>query len=383
MSAGGADRSTPPPSLATCRQALDALVASGGMPGAVEIQALTALAPNDLDALLAGLAAAHAAAALPVLEALVAGPGGGVVRRAARRALYRLAQRGVRSDPPAPGRTDIERARERAIRAWTSGIDGSGSRALWILFEGAYGALRLCSLIVSDVQGILEVAGGEVTKKRLDRELSALRASQKLPWVQIEGGRAVGLVAEALARHQTQGTRVPAAFERWRPLFEGAPPAPAPALEAGEPALLEGAAALLERPELSGWFFEPERVQADAVDLLQARESRLVVSDQLKAEREEAILTRVVERELTPEARQLWARRLGEMALIFAATGRKDDAALARAAGSALLDVSREVRHHPFARALAARALAVAGEVALGRLTAAEASRRPQRGNDH
>jgi hypothetical protein len=375
MSAGGAERATPP-SLAACRQALDALVARGVGPGATELQGLTALAPEDLDTLLAGLAATHGAAALPVLEALAAGQGTGPVRRAARRALYRLAQRGVQSPPPAPARPVIERARERAIRAWTSSIDGSGSRALWILFERGYGALRLCSLIVSDLQGILEVAGGEVTKKRLDRELSTLRASQKLPWVEIEGARAVGLVAEALARHRTQATSPPATFERWRPLFEGAPPAEAPRLEAAEPALLETSAGLLERPELNGWFLEPERVQADAVDLLQARESRLVVSDQLKAEREEAIITRVVERELTSEARQLWARRLGEMALIFAATGRKDDAALARAAGSALLDANREARHHPFARALAARALAVAGEVALGRLSAAEASRR-------
>jgi hypothetical protein len=381
MSAGGADRATPP-SVEHCRQALEALVARGGVPDAADVQQLAALAPPEQETLLAALGAVHGAAALPVLEALVAGPGGSAVRRAARRALYRLAQRGVRPGAPAPRRPIVERGRERAIRAWTSGIDGSGSRALWILFEGAYGALRLCSLIVSDLHGVLEVAGGEVTKKRLDRELSALRASQKLPWVEIEGGRAVGLVAEALALHRAQGTTPPATFERWRPLFAGAPPASAPALEA-DLALLEGAGALLDRPELSGWFFEPERVQADAVDLLQARESRLVVSDQLKAEREDAILTRVVERELTPQARALWARRLGEMALIFAATGRKDDAALARAAGSVLADESREVRHHPFARALAARALAVAGEVALGRLTAAEASRRPSRGHDH
>jgi hypothetical protein len=247
----------------------------------------------------------------------------------------------------------VARRPERAIRAWTSGIDGSGSRALWILFEAAYGTLRLCSLIVSDTDGILEVAGGDVTKKRLDRELAALRASQKLPWVEIDAARAVGLAAESLALHRQRGTA-------------------------------ERSASLLERPELAGWFLEPERVNADAVDLLQARESRLVVSDQLKAEREEAIVSRVVDRELTPEARQLWARRLGEMALIFAAIGREDDAALARVAGGALGDEAREARHQPFARGLAHRALAVAGEVALGRLSAAQVSRRPRAaGHDH
>src|SRR5439155_1196568 len=82
----------------------------------------------------------------------------------------------------------------------------------------------------------------------------------------------------------------------------------------------------------AGWFLDPEAVQADAVDLLAARESRLVVSDQTKAEREDAIVGRVISRELGPEARRRWARRLAEMALVFDATERADTGGLARAA---------------------------------------------------
>ena len=327
---------------------------------------------------MADLADAHGAAALPLLEGLAATPRARAVRRAARRAVYRLAQRGVRAEAPAPSGPIVAGHAERAVRAWTSGIDGSGSRALWILFEGAYGALRLCSLIVSDTEGILEVAGGEVTKKRLARELNELRATQKLPWVETDGRRAVGLVAEALALHRFRMTSPPAAFDRWRSLFEGAAIADPLPHGVADAMLVERSATLLERPELAGWFFEPGHVQGDAVDLLQARESRLVMSDQLKAEREEAIVTRVVERELPPEARQLWARRLAEMALIFSAVGREDDAELARSASWALADEAREVRHHAFARALASRALEVAGEVALGRLAADTVSRRPR-----
>ena len=70
----------------------------------------------------------------------------------------------------------------------------------------------------------------------------------------------------------------------------------------------------------------PEELQSDAVALLQTRESRLVVSDQIKAEREAAIIDAAVERELTPEARGRWARRLEEMALILAATDRAEQA---------------------------------------------------------
>ena len=57
------------------------------------------------------------------------------------------------------------------------------------------------------------------------------------------------------------------------------------------------------------------------------------MSDQIKGEREDAIVTRVVERELTPEARARWARRLIEMAFVFGATGRPELADRRRGGG--------------------------------------------------
>ena len=141
-------------------------------------------------------------------------------------------------------------------------------------------------------------------------------------------------------------------------------------------ALVARGAELLELPEMVGWFLEPTDVQAEAVELMQAQESRLVVSDQVKAEREEALVTRVVERELGADARARWARRLLEMVIVFEATERGDLAHVARAVASALVH-REEPGSQPFARALARRALEVAGEVATGRLPAATATRKP------
>lgn len=358
------------------RAALDAALA--GPEGATAaLRELASLPEDVLDALLAAFATTHAAAALPVLTRLAAAPADRAVRRAARRALYRLSQRGVMA-AAAPTRPLVERQSERASRAWLSGIDGSGSRAAWIVFEGAYSGLRLCSLILNDTLGVTEVAGGDITRKRLERELATLRASQKLPWVETDPARAVGLVAEALALHEARQTSPPAAFAPWRPSFVGASPAPPPALPAdADPALVERSASLLERPELAGWFLDPETVQSDAVELLESRESRLVLSDQLKAEREDAIVGRVVEREFQEAMSARFTRRLGEMALIFEAAGDPEAAALAGAAARSLAEGRPEPRRHPFVRALATRALEVAGEVALGRISAADASRKP------
>src|SRR5207247_1189831 len=187
---------------------------------ALDLERLRGLPADALDDTLRSFADAHGAEALPVLGALASGAER-AMRRAAKRALYRLAQRGVTAPArPAP-RPVVERAPERAARAWVSGVDGSGSRALWILFEGGFGSAAL-----------------------------------------------------------------PAA----------------PARPAAGTALVGRSAALAWRPAMAGWFLDPEAVQADAVELLAARASRLVVSDQVKAEREDAIVGRVIERELGPEA---------------------------------------------------------------------------------
>jgi hypothetical protein len=363
-----------------CRRALDAAVLDPARLDPAPLAALAASVPAAVDDTLRAFADAHGAAALPVLEALTSERTDRTVRRAARVAIYRLAQRGVQPAPrPAP-KAVVERRPERAARAWLSGVDGSGSRAVWLLFEGAWGGQSLCSLIVNDEAGVMDAAGGEITKKRLETELAALRASQKLPWVEVEPALALAIVGEAIALHRARGTAPPSAFARWERLFTPAEPAPPPALTA-DAALAERAPSLLELPELAGWFLDPEAVQADALDLLQTRESKLVISDQIKAEREEAIVARVVERELGPDARRRWARRLVDMAFIFRATDRPEPAALAEAAAAGLADEAREARHQPFARALAQRGIEVAAEVALGRVSAADVSRKPGAGS--
>jgi len=344
---------------------------------ALDPGSLRGLSEDALDERLRAFANEHGAGALPALSGLAESSADRSVRRAAKRALYRLSQRGLAPAPAPPAAPVVRRGTPHAVRAWLSGIDGSGSRAAWILFEGAYGGGALCSLILNDVVGITEVAGGDITKRRLEAELASLRAAQKLPWVETEPARALGLVAEALELHRQRGTSPPATFGRWQPFFADAAPAGPPPIPAADPALADRSLELLGLPEMAGWFLDPESVQSDALEVQEARESRLVVSDQIKAERQEAILGRVIEREFTPEGRRRWSRRFAEMAWIFAATDRSEQAAIATAAAMGFADSESRLSHHPLARALAQRALELAGEVAAGRLRAADVSRKP------
>jgi hypothetical protein len=387
-----------------CLAALETALGGGDPPALARVSAAA------LDDALRALVKRHGAAALPLLERLADAAPDKDHRRAVRRALYRLEQSGLRPPRPAAAaltRPVVTRAAEHPVRAWLSGIDGSGSRAAWILFEGGLGGgLRLCSLILNDEAGIMDAAGGPIARKRLEAELRGLRESQKLPWVEVDGPRACALVADALALHERLGTVPPPEFARWRKLMGEVKPKasrtqgevkpqasradsreklpadmPSPAAPALHPdtSVLEHSATLLDLPELMGWFIDPARVQHEALALLQVRESRLVVSDQIKAEREASIVDGVVEAQLPAAARRRWAARLREMAEIFRMTGRLEPAAMAEQTAAALEDAARPATGIPFARALAARGIEMASEVALGRTRLADVSRAPAR----
>jgi len=316
-----------------------------------------------------------------LLSAFVSGKKHDGLRGAARRALYRLGQAGVvLNAAEVRSRPFVGRPAERPVKSWSSGIDGSGSRALWLLVEDSYGALSLVTLVVNDQVGILDCAGGPISKKKLAQRLQEVTASQKLPWLECAPEIAISAIRDALAIHDAMNTPPPAAFSRWRPLLTR-PASASSMIETGDShdaALLDHSAELLDLPELGGWFVDPEAVRSEGLELLEARESRLVVNDQIKAEREAAIVDRAIDRIFTEEPRRLWAKRLSVMAWFFRETRREREAALAQATAHALDDPDKAPRHLPFVRQLVRRGLDLASEVVLGRVKREDVSRSPR-----
>jgi hypothetical protein len=391
--------------------ALEALV--GGAPADEAVDAAVATIPAaDLPEALRRLARQHGAAALPLLrrclerraEWAIAAAGAlatlplaesadalraiegradsKAVRTAARRALYRLRQAGV--SPAAPAPPPAAGPRARPAQAWMSAVDGTGSRGVWLALEGPYGERTLLAAIVSDERGVLDFSAGPVAKRRLDERLAALRAESALPWVAAPAAWAWSVLAEGARGAREAAGQAPRELERW--LERLGPPAPAaapvharlPPAAADDPALLERSAELLARPELAGWFLDPGRLTSEALEWLQARESRLVVTEQIKAERLAALVERTAEQHLDAAARARWARRLEEQAYVLLELGQPTEAAMAVAVARALGDPDRPAWRIPFVRALVERSLEVAGEVATGRLPAGDASRAPR-----
>ena len=87
---------------------------------------------------------------------------------------------------------------------------------------------------------------------------------------------------------------------------------------------------------MAGWFLDPASVSSEGLEWLEARESRLVVSEQIKAERRAALVDRIIETRFDAPARRLWQRRLEEQAYVLLALGRTPEAAIAAAVARAL-----------------------------------------------
>jgi hypothetical protein len=320
-----------------------------------------ALALGEVGGEPAGRALAKRAAASP--------PRG--LRKALRRALFRLAQRGVAvphlEEAPVPrpvgSGPDVE--------GLLSAFDGRGDRLCWLLRPQVGGGTLLLAAQVNEPEGLRDVRIAEMSRK----ELRTMRDR-----MQREAGfRLVGadwqVVDALLVEGHTRGGAPDRArdYLRVRPRLVTVPPiAPAeprsalapPPTDDERPALLAQSAELLALPELGTWW-PPREAAAPFVDEIAAvRDSPLVLSQIQQEERVRAILARAAA-VLYPH--DVVARRLDGTAYVLAETGRVAAARQALAVAQALRAGDRDV---PLLRALV--------QQGLGALFAAEQSRRQE-----
>ena len=235
--------------------------------------------------------------------------------------------------------------------------------------------------MLSDELGLLDFSAGAMPKKRIEEQLRAVQAESPLPWVPVPARWAWATLVAAAELARTAGGPVPAELSHSIERLGAPTPEPAPVyarLPAEDAGSLERSAALLALPELTSWFLDPAGVTSEALEWLQARESRLVVSEQIKAERLASLVDRIVETHFDGPARRRWQARLEDQAYVLLALGRTPEAQSAVAVARALADPADSLRRIPFLRALVERSLEVAGEVATGRLSVDAASRAPR-----
>ncbi|HEV7733654.1 MAG TPA: hypothetical protein VGR62_15915 [Candidatus Binatia bacterium] len=331
--------------MSTRRDAALALLQRLGLdPATVEAGSLT---DDALRALLDGPDAAAAAEALgeiggaAVAQALVPVEitTTGALRKALRRALFRLEQRGIPVPERAPAPPPV-RPLDLDVEGFVSAFDGRGDRLIWLTRSQPGGGTLVLDAIVHEPDGLSEVRLVEMSRRDVRRTRERLQEGTGLRLVPADWRALDALVVEA--HHRAGAPDRQRDYLRLRPRLTSEPPhAPAELRSSRvtspdddeQAALLASGTELLSEPELRTWW--PSREAADPIldEMRTVRDSPLVLGHAQTEERLRAVLARATAT-LFPAATTI--RRLEGTAYVLAETGRVPAARRALAAAAAL-----------------------------------------------
>jgi hypothetical protein len=266
------------------------------------------------------------------------------VRKEAKRALYRLQQRGVHV-PEAPAEALPSAAVAPSIEGYVTAVDGRGDQLVWLVKPQPTAVAHLYA-VINDPEGLRETALNAVTRKALKSLRAALEQRHELRLVEIDWHYADFLIHRAFEWSRARGTRMSGDYPALRAqLTRQPPPAAMPpialervsaAAREAEATLLGQSPSLLEEPELRTWFLPPDQLKPYLDELASVKDSPLVLNRVQQQERFEEIILRAIDTIFGGDMRASWARRLYEMGYYFAVTRRSPQADQAVAVARAL-----------------------------------------------
>lgn len=274
------------------------------------------------------------------------------LRKEISRALYRLSQKGIQVDRPQKGSgksilTPIE------PEGYLSSMDGRGDRLVWIVKSRVGGGFHFLSALINEPEGMRYIEGTEISRKMLRQVLQDLLDSRGVTMVQVPWRYCDFLMQEGYERAEAQDNREVESYPALRSFVSAnrsdeAGPAdslsqavPLPdSLDrqavAADDTFLATSIQLGEEPEMQRWVFDAEQAKPYVEKITSAQESPLVLNQHQQKDRVNDVIKQAVTEVFSGESGQVYARRLEEMALYFATTGRIASAQRALAVSFAL-----------------------------------------------
>jgi hypothetical protein len=305
--------------------------------------------------------------AAQVLIAWEQKPSAKSLRREIHRSLYKLSQKGVRTERPAqeqtrPVLTPIE------PEGYLSSMDGHGDRLVWLIKPKVGGGLHYLSALVNEPEGMRYVEGAEVTRKgfRLMRQDLSDRhqiTMLEAPWRYCDALMSEGY-ERATAREGKEVESYPALRSHLisTPAQPVAVPLPAnldPEAITADESLLATSVQLFEEPQLQRWLLNHDQAHAYIDQIAQAQESPLVLNRYQQQDRIQTIIEKAISEVFSAENSLSYARRLEEVTLHLAASGRLEAAKRALAVALALKRSERGGKGIPFCEELVRQSIAM------------------------
>jgi hypothetical protein len=291
--------------------------------------------------------------AIPTLLAALFGEARDKVRRKAlKKTLHRLKTKGVAVPDDLLPREEAAMGAPRPGTAavFVSSIFGTGDS--YVILEGPSEVLggNFLASRVSDVAGFQECVLLSLNRKEQKEFWEHFREQGLVEWFSPPPAYAVRLLEEAYTGHPDAGSGTSQYLALRERIFRhwGHPEA-APDLDQARPAIpaaergrfLEQARKLALDPLFHSWLPGPEEIEPWLARLQEVQDSPLVLSDQQKQVRADAVLDEATLALYPLESRPAWGRRLLTTAYYLDLKGRPEDSGAARAAADDLADPDR------------------------------------------
>ena len=270
------------------------------------------------------------------------------LRRNARRALYRLKQRGIvapgRDPKPAEGRRKIWG--DDGIEGYLSPFDPLGDRLFWILKSRPGGGLAHLSVIVNEPEGLRQTVLTSVTRKSMKKLRDDLARRNGIRLVACDWRYIDWIASEGYERAREAGSlrgmASPWPQLRMQVLSRPAEPRPSPILsvlsldDTANAAALATSAELFEDRDFGFWHLPEAVLQPWLERYAEMRDSPLVLGERAQATRVEELVQDTLRTIFAGRGASAWQRRLEETAWILWNTERPDLARKAFAAAAAV-----------------------------------------------
>jgi len=263
------------------------------------------------------------------------------LRKAAKKVLYRLRQKGLQAPPPERGPALFQPAQAARAFGHLSAFQEDGQELILLAFPRPGGQTLAGAVINHFLKGLGEANLVRMRPRQFQELLDEAGAEGQAP-MRIEEPDLIWLLRRGLRRTRRQGRPLSEELSFLAAWLNEKPPDPEPPAvyerlgvdPAGEPepAALRRLAELLDQPPCQRWRPDPELWAEIGPELAREADSGLVLTPGQEAQRLAGLLVRFRDRLFPAASRSAWRERLEETALWLESAGRPEEAALFLAA---------------------------------------------------
>ena len=264
------------------------------------------------------------------------------VKKEIKRALFKLAQKGLAPEEPKSREAKAPAAlfgAEREIEAYMSAVDGGGGRLIWIAKPQPSHGLQVIQAMLHDREGLLRFAPMRMRRKELRNMADEIKKQHGVTMISVPWEFADQIIYQGYETAKARGQGGLDNFHEVRAIVASGKPKEIAhpiyqrlaGVDVRDGPWREQSRRLLDEPELRYWILTDDWVQALLPQLQEAQTSRLVLNPLQKEERFNAIVREAVKTLCAGENGRAFKRRMEDMALYFFETKRADLARLSLA----------------------------------------------------